>query len=184
MEAPRVARRRSAFLTPVWVTLFGALAVLGLLASWYSRAQTTTVIVVRHAEKEIGTIEDPPLSPAGDERAQRLATLFGRSGVGQVGAIYSTPTRRTRATAEPLATRLGIAITTNDQKPAALARHIKRQHHGEVTLVVGHSNTVPAIVAALSKRKDIPPIADDEFGTIYIVSVPDLGRASLVRLHY
>lgn len=184
MEAPRVARRRSAFLTPVWVTLFGALAVLVLLASWYSRAQTTTVILVRHAEKEIGTIEDPPLTPAGDERAQRLATLFGRSGVGQVDAIYSTPTRRTLSTAQPLATRLGITVTTNDESPAALARQIRRQQHGDVTFVVGHSNTVPAIVAALSKRKDIPPIADDEFGTIYIVSVPDLGRASVVRLHY
>jgi len=51
-------------------------------------------------------------------------------------------------------------------------------------LIAAHGDTIPAIVAALSGRADIPPIAVDEYGTLYIVAVPRLGTANLLRLHY
>ncbi len=185
MDAPKVARRRSTFLAPVWIALF-ALAVLAAASvTFWARVSSTTVVVVRHAEKQLGTIEDPPLTPEGDDRAQRLAGLFGeRSPVGAVRAIYATSTRRAQATAAPLATRLGLEVRAADDPPAALARRVRREQHGGVALIVGHSNTVPQIVAALSGRGDIPPMTDDDYGTIYIVTDPDVGRASVLRLHY
>jgi broad specificity phosphatase PhoE len=185
MEAPKVARRRSTFLAPVWLALlaFAALAIASV--AFWTRATTTTIVLVRHAEKQLGTIEDPPLTQEGDERAQRLAGLFGdRSAVGAVQAIYATKTRRAQATAAPLAARLGLPVAIADDPPGALARRLRREQHGGVTLVVGHSNTVPQIVAALTSRQDIPAIADDDFGTIYVVTVPDVGRASVLRLRY
>ena len=99
-------------------------------------------------------------------------------------AIYATKTRRAQATAAPLAARLGLPVAIADDPPGALARRLRREQHGGVTLVVGHSNTVPQIVAALTSRQDIPAIADDDFGTIYVVTVPDVGRASVLRLRY
>jgi len=185
MEAPKVARRRSTFLAPVWLALF-AFALLAVASvTFWARATTTTIVLVRHAEKQLGTIEDPPLTQEGDERAQRLAGLFGdRSPVGGIGAIYATPTRRTQATAAPLAARLGLQVITADDAPDALARRVRREQHGGAALIVGHSNTVPLIVAALTARRDVPPIADDDFGTIYVVTVPDFGRASVLRLRY
>ncbi|MGE0582859.1 MAG: histidine phosphatase family protein [Steroidobacteraceae bacterium] len=185
MDAPKVARRRSTFLAPVWLALL-AFAVLAIASvTFWTQATTTTIVLVRHAEKQLGTIEDPPLTQEGDDRAQRLAGLFGdRSPVGKVQAIYATKTRRAEATAAPLAARLGLQVITADDSPEALARRVRREQHGGAALVVGHSNTVPRIVAALTGRQDIPEMADDDFGTIYIVTVPDVGRASILRLRY
>jgi broad specificity phosphatase PhoE len=185
MDAPKVARRRSTFLAPVWLALFAFVAVAAASVAFWARATTTTIVFVRHAEKQLGTIEDPPLTQEGDERAQRLAGLFGdRSPVGAIDAIYATKTRRAQATAAPLAARLGLQVITADEPPELLARRVRREQHGGVALVVGHSNTVPQMVAALSARQDIPAMPDDDFGTIYVVTVPDFGRASVLRLRY
>lgn len=185
MEAPKVARRRSTFLAPVWLTLIAFTALAIASVTFWTRATTTTIVLVRHAEKQLGTIEDPPLTQEGDERAQRLAGLFGdRSPVGAIDAVYATKTRRAQATAAPLAARLGLQVIAADDPPAALARRVRHDQHGGVALVVGHSNTVPQIVAALTARRDIPAIPDDDFGTIYVVTVPDVGRASVLRLRY
>ena len=76
MEAPRVARRRSTFLAPVWLALFAFAALAIVSVTFWTRATTTTIVLVRHAEKQLGTIEDPPLTQEGDERAQRLDALL------------------------------------------------------------------------------------------------------------
>lgn len=184
MEAPGITRQRRPFLAPIWITFliigtFGAV-VLGL----YNRAATTTVIVVRHAEKQLGTIDDPPLTLVGEERAQALAKLIGHRQFGAVEAIFATKTRRAQATAAPTAARLGLPVVATDAAPAALIRTIKADFHGTTVLIVGHSNTVTELVSRLSGRKDIPPIGEDEYGTIYIVAVPDLGRGGVTTLKY
>jgi broad specificity phosphatase PhoE len=74
-------------------------------------------------------------------------------------------------------------VAANDA-PAALARRVRRENHGGVALVVGHSNTIPAIAAALASRSAVPAMSEDDFGTIYVVSVPDLGRATILQLRY
>jgi len=51
-------------------------------------------------------------------------------------------------------------------------------------LIVGHTDTVPRIVAELSGNPRIPDMGDQEYGTMYIVTVPRIGRANLLRLHY
>jgi hypothetical protein len=51
-------------------------------------------------------------------------------------------------------------------------------------LIVGHSNTVPEIVAALSRASKVPPIGEEEFDTVYVVTVPTIGRVSVLRLKY
>jgi hypothetical protein len=49
---------------------------------------------------------------------------------------------------------------------------------------VGHADTMPALVASLTGAKNLPPIADDEYGTMYIVTVPRIGRADFLRITY
>lgn len=127
---------------------------------------TTTIYLTRHAEKATG--EDPPLLPAGKERARALADKLADR---NITAIYATPYRRTRATAQPLADRLGLTI----QEYAADGNFDDRvadwqdQHQGETILVVGHSNTVPYLVNALLKKDRYGEIGEEEYGQLFRV---------------
>ncbi len=70
--------------------------VIALIVAFfiYSSATTTVVVLVRPVEKEAGTIDDPPLSPDGEQRAERLAEMLGeKTGVGRIDAIYVSDAR-------------------------------------------------------------------------------------------
>jgi broad specificity phosphatase PhoE len=190
MEAPAlISRHRRPFLLPVWLTfaavfaLFVA-AVLGFFV--YRSASTTTVVVLaRHAEKDLSSIQDPPLSAEGERRAERLAQMFGRGkGVGRIDAIYVSDARRTQQTAAPLAERLGkqaVVVPAADTK--GLASRVMNEHEGGSVLIIGHSNTVPQLIHELGDI-DVPPIADDEYDTLYVLSIPSFGHSSLLRMEY
>ena len=148
---------------------------------------TTTVVVVRHAEKSTDDPRDPSLSAAGQERANALTAVLKDAGVSD---IYVTQYKRTRQTAEPLAQQLGIAIAerpvsaTNSATYAHdLAREILTRSAGKSVLVVGHSNTVPDIVAALSGRT-IPAMTDAEYDHIFIVVIPASGTPRLMQIRF
>ena len=66
-----------------------------------------------------------------------------------VTAIYTTHFQRTVKTAEPLAKRLGLEVTRDDQPVAELMRQIRERHPKGTVLVVGHSNTLPDLLTAL-----------------------------------
>ena len=190
MKKDHVGFQRRPFLTPIWLTGTTAAVALALaiLAVWvWATAGSTTVIVIRHAEKDLSVnLIDPPLSQAGQARAELLARMFGDAKVlGHVDAIYVSPALRNRQTAAPLAARLGLDETVVPaDDPRALARRALSEHRGGRILIVGHTDTVPRIVAALSGNPDIPPIGDQEYGTMYIVTVPRIGHSNLLRLNY
>jgi len=190
MKRDHVSFQRRPFLTPIWLTALAAFVglSLALFAAWeWGTAGSTTVIVVRHAEKDLSVnVTDPPLSPAGEARAALLARMFvDAKALGHVDAIYVSPALRNRLTAKPLAARLGIVETVAPaDDPRGLARRALREHAGGRVLIVGHSDTVPRIVAALSGNPNIPEIGDQEYGTMYIVTVPRIGHANLLRLNY
>ncbi len=178
--------RRRPLLTPVWLTLLLGVFVAAAAAWLWSSQTTTTVIVVRHAEKELGTIEDPPLSQAGEQRAADLARIFGdKSPTTSIDAIFVSDTRRSERTAAPLAQRLGVTpVVYPGRDVEALAHRIESNLRGRRVFVVGHSNTVPELVRALAPRVRVPAMADGEYDTIYIATIPTLGPATVLRLKY
>jgi broad specificity phosphatase PhoE len=192
MKKDHVSFQRRPFLTPIWLTAIaaiGSVVVLGFAAYtvWaWATAGSTTIIVIRHAEKDVSVSTDPPLSPAGEARAALLARMFGDGKVlGHLDAIYVSPTLRNRLTVAPLAASLGISATVAPSDDAhGLARLVLQDHGGGRVLIVGHADTVPQIVAALSGYDKIPELAADEYGTMYIVTVPRIGHANLLRLNY
>jgi 2,3-bisphosphoglycerate-dependent phosphoglycerate mutase len=186
MKREHLYMRRRALLTPVWLAVLGGVLACAVLLWAWSRADVTTIVVIRHAEKELDSIEDPPLSSAGEARAAMLARMLGDpEPLGRIDAIYSTPLRRSRSTAEPLAVRLRLEIqNTGAANPRQIAAKVLAEHRGQRVLIVGHSNTVPAIVAALSGGRAVAPMSELEFGTMYIVSVPRLGDANVLKLSY
>jgi 2,3-bisphosphoglycerate-dependent phosphoglycerate mutase len=187
MPQEHASLHRRPFMTPIWLTVLAAVFAMSFLvfAGWlWGTADSTTVVVIRHAEKETDAGGDPPLSSAGRARAELLAHMFGDTHAGRIDAIYVSPTMRSRMTAAPLAARLGLTPVEQSADSAALARRVLREHTGGRTLVIGHRDTVNEIVEALSGVKHLSPIGDDEYGTMYVVSVPQIGRANVLRLTY
>ena len=61
---------------------------------------------------------------------------------------------------------------------------ILQNHKGQIILVVGHSNTVPELIANLGASKKVPPIAENEYDNIYIISIPWFGKTKTIRLRF
>lgn len=145
--------------------------------------QETTVVLVRHAEKAAAPADDPPLTAVGEARARDLWTAIRDAGV---SAIITTQFARTKATAQPTATALELTPTVI---PATSPSHIQdvvteiRKHSGKTVLVVGHSNTVPAIVEALGAKRP-GAICDSRYDDMYVVTVVADGKASAVHAKY
>ena len=166
------------------VIIYTALAVA---LAWFLESQaTTTVIFVRHAEKAERPADDPGLSPAGERRAAELARqLVDADVIAGIDAVYSTPFRRTEETARPVAEALGLPVNSYDANDTeAIMEYIVKEHKGKIILVVGHSNTVPALIGNMGASKRVPEIAEDEYDNIYIVSIPWFGKTKTIRLRY
>lgn len=121
-----------------------------------------TVYVVRHLQKATG--DDPPLTAEGAANARKLSDILAKK---RIKAIYATQTKRAMQTAEPLAKRLHLSVQAYDPKdPAALADKVGKQKGA--ALIVGHSNTVPDLVAKVGGKQPAP-LADTDYGTIFVV---------------
>ena len=160
------------------------LLVLGAHASARAHApEAATFIVVRHAEQVVDDSRDPPLSKRGVARAEALALRLAGA---PLVAAYATPLRRTLQTAQPTAARHRIAITSYDatMPPADFVAGLRARHVRGTVLVVGHSNTVPEIVAGLCSCR-IRALGEEDYDAIYTIrigrdghGVLDVGRQS------
>ncbi|HEY0554731.1 MAG TPA: phosphoglycerate mutase family protein [Thermoanaerobaculia bacterium] len=121
------------------------------------------IYLVRHAEKADFWPADrnldvfQPLSSAGLARAEALAARLKTAGI---AAIYTSRTTRTIETGAPLAHETHVAITADDAsiKPEEMSSFLAllRQKHAadRAVLIVGHSNTVPELLAHLGAKAD------------------------------
>jgi len=170
--------RRLAYSIALFAAAFNAVPIV---AGTPFAPGATTVVLVRHAEKTSEGL-NPPLSEAGAARAVALRETLKDV---PVSAIYVTPFIRTRDTAAPTATALGVEPVVLDASTPAdeIADRILREETGKTVLVVGHSNTVPDIIAALGVDP-APSIAHDDYDDFFIVTVDGSGDAQLLHLHY
>lgn len=139
-----------------------AAALLATLGGCVGRTPPPTY-VIRHFDTPEG-VRDAQLTPTGQARARALVRWFQGK---PLSAVLSTPTDRTRNSAAPLAAARGLPIATYD--PTAYAALVERVRKTKgAVLVVGHSNTVPDIVAALGGTRPAP-LSHPDFGDIWIV---------------
>jgi phosphohistidine phosphatase SixA len=170
--------RRAAFL------LLAALALPTVL-SGQQAAGEKLVFIVRHAEKANATEQDPSLSESGRARAVALAAVLRDAGVTDV---LVTPRKRTHETAVVVtqARQLTAHVVpfgaSTPEHVAAVAAAV-RSAKGNAVLVVGHSNTVTHIVAALGGPR-LPELCDAEYANLFIVRLPARGAATFMRAHY
>lgn len=139
-----------------------------------AKAQTTTVILLRHAEKDTTLPNammmkaDPPLTKAGEARAIQLLTVLKAY---QPDIIYSTNYSRTKATVAPLAQKFGKDVVIYN--PAELPKFAEELcfQKGKTIVVAGHSNTTPSLVNALLKEKKYDPLPDSVYNKFWIVTI-------------
>jgi 2,3-bisphosphoglycerate-dependent phosphoglycerate mutase len=155
--------------------LLGASA-LSLSACLHTPAGETVIYLVRHAEKQTG--DDPALTPAGETRALALRDELRRAGITR---IYSTDTKRTRATAAPIAAALGITVELYDGKALGDFSSTLKNQRGRM-LVVGHSNTTPELVSLLGGEPGEPIVEAREFDRLYTLAITgDVTKTNLTR---
>lgn len=183
MGPPAITRRRRPFLTPVWLILLGALAVLGVGLYLHQSDSNTIVVIVPPASKELGTIDDPPLSAAGEQQAQQLAQQFAAAnGPDGLKAIYVDASRSAKQTAALLAQSLGeqpVTLTSSDAD--GIAGQIMGEHAGDNVLVVCPEAVIADLIQELSGQQVKPP---DGERAAWVVTVPSYGPASVLRIGY
>jgi broad specificity phosphatase PhoE len=122
--------------------------------------------VMRHLHTPAGA-SDPDLTPEGQRQARLVANWFKGE---PPAVIFVSDTKRARQTAAPLAAKLRLEPVVYDPRnmPALIA---EIQKSPNPALIVGHSNTVPDIVAALGGVRPAP-LTHEDFGDIWHVSGP------------
>jgi phosphohistidine phosphatase SixA len=177
------------------VLLLAAAAAAGAVA-YLQRQPATTILLVRHAERQDAPPapgECPPpglgiqnstgtsITDAGRERAAELARVAGEAGV---AAIYVSEVCRTQTTVKPLADRAGAPVVQlNAADVRGLVNHILSNHRGRTVLVASHSNRAPEIIAALGAAP-VPVVADTDYDNLWVITVPRFGPPRLVLLKY
>lgn len=184
------------------ILAFGALPV---------HAQETVVLVVRHAERASNAAN----SDLSDEGLASAAALAEAVRVFDITAVYTTDLCRTAQTGQPTARAAGVTIgilATGSEAagldtctPAITVPHEVRGRATEIVdllrgtkgaiLVVGHSNTVPDLITALTGRSACPNIVpndtrgrcmlgEDAYGDLYVVHLPDGAPSTVEHRRY
>lgn len=143
-------------------------------------AQKKTIILLRHAEKDLSPSQnasDPDLSDAGKARAERLIAALRKY---KPAAIYSTEYKRTQQTAAPLAAKSKLTVERYDPRKLKDFEGSLRASKARRIVVVGHNNTTPALVNMFAGEEKFKQLPESEYSKIFILKFRKNG--SLKRL--
>lgn len=140
------------------IAVFLTMATCFQLQAWPQQ-----IVVVRHAEKQSGS-QDPALSVCGQQQALAMAALVPAP----VLQVWHSGLNRTRETAERMASKWPEA--QSQSYPAADFSSLLKAlaATSQNSLVVGHSNTVPALLAQLS-RQAAPELTEQDYGQVFVL---------------
>ena len=135
------------------------------------RHQKLTIILLRHAEKDLSGEEnhpDPNLSAEGNLRAQRLIEAVNKY---QPDAIFSSQFIRTRATVTPLARKNRMMIQIYNHRNLKEIAELAMSGKFKRILIVGHNTTTPALANLLIGQEKYKPLAESEYDKIWVVKI-------------
>ncbi len=145
-----------------------------------SALETTTFILVRHAEKAEG--KDPVLSDIGMQRANRLATTLSNV---KLDKIYCTSYQRTQLTAGPIADLQGLSISEySGFDHEELIDEVFEELRGGKVLIVGHSNTTANFINSLLGTSDYENLSEDAYDDLFFLRARSMRDAELLHLKY
>jgi broad specificity phosphatase PhoE len=124
------------------------------------------IFLSRHMEKAISG-KDPALSPCGEAQAQVFAAQLKDT---PLAWLMHTPYLRTKQTAQAFL-QPGRQLLSYDPRQVDLLITQLNSTQGNV-LVIGHSNTIPALVAKLT-GESVVPLSEQDYGRIYTLTQQD-----------
>ena len=128
--------------------------------------EVSTIILIRHAEKEDASTKDPSLSEKGKKRAEALVQLFKDI---SIDAFYATPYKRTTETITPIAKAKGKEVLRYNPSDKNSIAEMMQSGKGKKIMIAGHSNTLPPTVNALIGKNEFTTMDENEYGKIWIV---------------
>jgi broad specificity phosphatase PhoE len=145
----------------------------------------TTVILIRHADKDVPQLEsDPSLNDRGMARARELVHILSTAGI---QAIYTSQAKRAKMTAKPFfQAQLSLSITlplVRLNSATELRDDILTHREGQTVLVVGHANTVPELIGQLG-GPSLAEINDCVFDDFFVLVRRSATEVSLTTLKY
>ena len=80
---------------------------------------------------------------------------------------------RTQQTVKPLAAQLDLAVQEYPPLKLEALDELVTAQKGKTILIVGHSNTVPAMVNHLLKEEKLEQLGENEYDKIFMVQISD-----------
>jgi len=140
-------------------------------------AQDTTVVLLRHAERQSLLDGNSLLSEAGLRRARTLVPLLEAF---RPAALYASDLERTQQTLTPVAAKLGLKLLIRPRGGSeALAAEILREHRGQTVVVCWHHDLMARVARALGVKGPVPYLSFDSYDWLWIVRVPARGEVTL-----
>lgn len=143
---------------------------------------TTTIFLLRHAEKETSNPDDqdPDLTLAGMQRAQALQQYLAAT---PIDAFFSTHYKRSQKTLFYLAQGRPIQFYEGHDFRQLRSR-VLEDFQGKTIVIVGHSNTLLPIIETFGGKKPMKQIGENQYDLLFKLKVSPRGKASVKILRY
>ena len=154
-------------------------AILALFGPFIAHAAnpTTTVVIIRHAERASFFDSNSPLSGKGLRRADGLAYLLDRF---NPETLFASNLVRTQQTLRPLSEHIHRPLVIWDyRQSASLASYLKATYLGKTVLVCWHHDHMGELAKALGVEGPVPHWSIFTFNKIWIVTLPGNGPGQL-----
>lgn len=140
-------------------------------------AQDTTVVLLRHAERQSLFDGDALLSEAGLRRAQALVPQLQAF---RPATLYTSDLRRTQQTLAPTAVKLGLVpIVRPKDGSEALAAELLRDQRGRTAVVCWHHDLMKKVARGLGVKGPVPYWSLATYDRLWIVRIPAKGEVTL-----
>lgn len=141
---------------------------ISLISSKGKENESKFIYLVRHAEKDLtDTIDNPPLTPEGEARAQRLMAEFESIHLDQ---IFSTRYERNVKTVEPLAKSKKVAIEPYEWKEyEGLIKKIKEGNSTSI-LICGHGDNLIPMIVLLGGKSPLEELGHSEYDKLFKIT--------------
>ncbi|MBI4585046.1 MAG: histidine phosphatase family protein [Planctomycetes bacterium] len=139
----------------------------------------SAVFIVRHAEKDAGA--DPGLTPEGQARAERLATVLAKI---PIDLMVASNLKRTQETIQPLATAKSLSIEQiSDTDTDAVVARLDQLSAGSIAVVAGHSYNIEPMLQKLGIQ-DTTAVDLSVYDNLFLVLRPAGQVPQMLNLIY